>query len=308
MKKVNYLLLFLMLPILALQVSDVYAGKKGGKKKRIAVFDFQDKTDHRVLWWTGQGPGRGMADMLITELVKTGSYTVIERTALDKIMAEQKLGMSGLVTPQTAAQAGKLLGVEIAVIGTVTEFGHSKSDVGGTAKGIGLGISSQKVTVAVDVRLINATTGEILAAENVRRDKKKHGLSFRRQGLSFNNRNKFDQSLIGKATRQAIEDIIKIVDDKTAQMVWEGKIVKASGSSIIINAGSESGISVGDVLTVYRMGEELIDPDTGLNLGAEEEVVGKIKVTDNSIGKGKASKCSIVSGSGYTRGDIVREK
>ncbi len=308
MKKITSLFKILFFTFLALQLVNVTAGEKGGKKKRIAVFEFQDKTDHRVLWWTGQGPGRGMADMLITELVKSGKYTVIERTALDKIMAEQKLGMSGLVTPQTAAQAGKLLGVEIAVIGTVTEFGHSKSNVGGTAKGIGLGVSSQKVTVAIDVRLINTTTGEILSAENVRREKKKRGLSFRKQGLSFNNRNKFDQSLIGKATRQAVEDIIKLIDTKSAEIVWEGKIVKAGSSTIIINAGDANGIKVGDILTVYRMGEELIDPDTGLSLGAEEEVVGKIKVTDNSIGKGKASKCSIVSGSGYTRGDIVREK
>ncbi|KAA3612655.1 MAG: hypothetical protein DWQ05_18570 [Calditrichaeota bacterium] len=308
MKKVVSLIQFLFFAILMLQVSGLMAAEKGGKKKRIAVFEFQDKTDHRVMWWTGQGPGRGMADMLITELVKTGKYTVIERTALDKIMQEQKLGMSGLVTPQTAAQAGKLLGVEIAVIGTVTEFGHSKGDVGGTAKGIGVGVSSQTVTVAVDVRLVNTTTGEILSAENIRREKKKRGLSFRKEGLSFNNRNKFDQSLIGKATRQAIEDIMKIVDDKSSNMKWQGKIVKVSGGTIIINAGSANGVKVGDVFTVYRPGEELIDPDTGLSLGSEEEKVGQIKVTSNSVGKGKASKCSIVSGSGFSRSDIVRDK
>ncbi|KAA3660829.1 MAG: hypothetical protein DWQ10_05825 [Calditrichaeota bacterium] len=308
MKKVIKSLKFIFFFILALQVAGLTAGEKKGAKKRIAVFEFDDKTDHRVLWWTGQGPGRGMADMLITELVKGGNYTVIERTALDKILAEQNLGKSGLVTPQTAAQTGKLLGVDIAVIGAVTEFGHSKGDVGGSAKGIGVGVSSQTVTVAVDVRFVNTTTGEILAAENIRRDKKKRGLSFRKQGLSFNNRNKFDQSLIGKATRDAIEDIMKLLDDKSASLVWQGKIVKADASSVIINAGAEAGLKVGDELVVYRKGEELIDPDTGISLGATEAKVGKIKVTDNSIGKGKASRCSIVSGSGYQRGDVVKEK
>lgn len=237
-----------------------------------------------------------------------GDYTVVERTALDKILAEQALGASGLVTPQTAAQTGKLLGVDIAIIGAVTEFGHSKGDIGGTAKGIGVGVSSQKVTVAVDVRLVNTTTGEILAAENVRKEKSSRGLSFRKESLSFNNRNKFDQSLIGKATRDAIEDVIKLLDDKSSSMVWQGKIVKADAGSVIINAGEEAGLKVGDVLTVYRQGEELIDPDTGLSLGSTEKKVGQIKVTDNSIGKGKASKCSIVSGSDYQRGDIVKEK
>jgi len=46
-------------------------------KKRVAVFAFEDKTSHVVRWWTGQPVGEGMADMLITALVKSGRYTVL---------------------------------------------------------------------------------------------------------------------------------------------------------------------------------------------------------------------------------------
>jgi len=279
-------------------------------KKRVAVFDFEDKTDHRWHWWTGQPVGHGMADMLTTELVKSGKYQVIERQAIEKIMQEQRLGQTGAVTAQSAAQVGQLLGVELAIIGSVTEFGYKKSDIGGflKKKGLGLGIQSASAVVGIDVRFINTNTGEILAADNVRKEETKKGLKIDTRQFSFKNRKQFDNSIVGKATRKAIGDIMTKLDGQLKNMPWQAKVVKASGSTVYINAGSEAGVNVGDAFEIYSKGEELIDPDTGISLGSEETKVGEIKVTDNSIGNGKASKCVVVSGAGFKQGDLVRQK
>lgn len=77
-------------------------------------------------------------------------------------------------------------------------------------------------TVGLDIRFINTTTGEILAAENIRRQKSKKGLSISTPKFDFRNRNKFDDSLVGKATREAIEDIMKLLDDKAR--LFPGKL------------------------------------------------------------------------------------
>jgi len=124
-------------------------------KKRVAVFIFDDKTDKSWRWWNKKGVGEGIAEMLTTALVKTGNYRVIERRELDQILKEQDLGASGIVTPQSAAKIGKVLGVELAVMGAVTEFGYKKSDTGGRIKGIGLGLQSQSATVGIDCRMVN---------------------------------------------------------------------------------------------------------------------------------------------------------
>ncbi|MBD3290437.1 hypothetical protein GF337_16655 [candidate division KSB1 bacterium] len=279
-------------------------------KKRVAVFDFEDKSDHRYRWWTGQSVGEGMADMLTTELVKSGKYRVMERQAIDKIMQEQNLGQSGAVTPQSAAKVGQLLGVELAIIGAVTEFGWKKSDIGGRIKkkGFGLGVSSASATVGIDVRFTNTNTGEIIAAENVRKEESKRGLGIDTRDFSFKDRNQFDQSLVGKAARKAVEEIMDKLDDQMENVQWQAKIIKVSGNTVYINSGAEAGVNVGDVFTVYAKGEELIDPDTGLSLGSEEEKIGQIGVTSNSIGNGKASKCVIRSGSGFETGNLVRVK
>lgn len=277
-------------------------------KKRVAVFEFEDKSDHQVRWWAGQSVGQGMSDMLVTELVKSGKYRVMERDALEKIMQEQKLGMTGMVTPESAAKVGQLLGVEVAIIGSVTEFGHSKGDTGGRIKNVRLGVSSQAATVGIDIRFIDVNTGEILTAENIRKEESKKGLSFGTPKFDFDNQNDFDQSIVGKATRAAITDIVKLLDNKTENMVWQAKIIKVAGSQIFINSGADAGVNVGDILIVYAKGEELIDPDTGISLGSVDTKIGKIKVVKNDIGQGKASVCAVVEGSGFGTGNLVRVK
>ena len=304
-KKVIFV--FLSCVFLFAMVKDAFSVDEAKLKKRIAVFDFEDKTEHQYRWWTGQSVGQGMSDMLVTALVKTEKYSVIERQELETIMKEQSLGMTGAVTQQTAAQVGKLLGVELAVFGAVTEFGHSKQDIGGRLKkkALGLGVSTQKATVAVDVRFVDTSTGEIVTAESVRKEESKKGLSVDTQDFAYNNRNQFDESIVGKATREAIDAIVELIDSNAASIRWQAKIVKGDGP-IYINAGSVNGVQVGDEFVVYRAGEELIDPDTGLNLGSTESKVGTIRVTNNGIGNGKASECVAVTGSGFLRNDIVR--
>ena len=295
---------FLIILVLLLSLLIGSAGY-GQLKKRVAVFTFEDKSDQGWHWWDGKGPGEGMADMLTTDLVKSGQYIVIERQEIARVLEEQRMGQAGLVTQQSAAQMGKLLGVELAIMGAVTEFGSSKGGTGGRIKGIGVGVSKQSATVAIDVRFVNTTTGEIIAAENVRKEQSKGGIRVSTPQFGFNNRNDFDNSLVGKATREAVDSIMELIEKQMADLPWEGKVIMVRGADIYIKPGSDAGVKVGDTFQVYSMGEELIDPDTGLSLGAEETKIGSIEVT-SIVSGGKAAKAAVKMGSGFKVGDAIR--
>jgi len=296
------LLSIILLVAITLGTASVF----GQRKQRVAVFTFENKSRQGYHWWSGGSPGDGMSDMLITELVKSGKYTVIERGQINKIMQEQNLGQTGRVTPQSAAQIGKLLGVELAIMGAVTEFGISKGGTGGRIKGLGhLGVKNQKATVAIDIRFVNTNTGEILLAENIRKEKSKSGLNINTSKFRFNSRNAFDNSLAGKATRAAIEEIMEKIATQLGDAVWEGKVILAKAGVIYIKPGSNGGVKTGDVFNVFSKGEELIDPDTGISLGSEEVKIGKIQVT-SLIPGGKAAKAKVISGLGIKKGDIIR--
>ena len=113
------------------------------KKTKIAVLDFQMQGEQT----NSKDMGKIVAEWLITGLVETGRFDVIERRLLEKLMEEQKLGVTGAIDPNSAAQLGKILGVKIIVSGTVTSLeGYTE----------------------INARLINVDTASIIAAEKVR--------------------------------------------------------------------------------------------------------------------------------------------
>jgi hypothetical protein len=57
------------------------------------------------------------------------------------------------------------------------------------------------------------------------------------------------------------------------------KVLAVRDGQVTLNRGDGTGIAAGQVWRVYALGEALIDPDTGENLGAEEVAVGAIRIT-----------------------------
>jgi TolB-like protein len=113
------------------------------KKTKIAVLDFQMQGEQT----NSKDMGKIVAEWLITGLVETGRFDVIERRLLEKLLEEQKLGVTGAIDPNSAAQLGKILGVRIIVSGTVTSLeGYTE----------------------INARLINVDSASIIAAEKVR--------------------------------------------------------------------------------------------------------------------------------------------
>ena len=101
-------------------------GAQTWAKDRVAVMDFENKSQHG-----GWRLGRGASDILTTELIKTGKFTVMERGRLASIIKEQDMGASGRFDPSTVARLGKIIGVEYIITGAVTEYGQSASGGGG---------------------------------------------------------------------------------------------------------------------------------------------------------------------------------
>src|SRR6201995_5753337 len=95
-------------------------------KKRVAVMNFEYgtvSTSVAQVFGTNVDIGKGIADMLVDRLVNDGTYSVIERKALDKLIAEQNFSNSDRADPNSAAKIGKLLGVNAIIVGSITTFG-----------------------------------------------------------------------------------------------------------------------------------------------------------------------------------------
>jgi len=294
--------IFIIILFCAVQI---FAQDLSALKKRVAVIEFEDKAGY------GHNVGRGVSDMLVTSLVESDKFLVIERAELDEILKEQGLGMSGAVTPQSAAKVGQLLGVEIMITGSVTEFGTKENKVGGGIGSIGgfnIGVKKSSARVAVDIRMVDVNTGEIIVAKSAEGDDSSTGLdNIGIEDIDFHNSSTWDNTQLGKASREAIEECVDYIIDGMEAVAWQGKIIKASEGTIFMKPGSKGGVQAGMVFSVYRPGEELIDPDTGLSLGSEESKIGQIQVTGD-VGDGRAAKAIVKSGTGFETGDLIRVK
>src|SRR5215813_4577923 len=108
----------------------------GGPTLGVAEFTNQSG----AAWWRG-GVGWELSGMLSNELASSGTFHVVERQKLEKVLEEQNLGASGRVAPGQGAKIGKLTGAQYLVFGTVSAYEENTSSTGGgfAIKGIGLG-------------------------------------------------------------------------------------------------------------------------------------------------------------------------
>ncbi|MCW8883698.1 MAG: hypothetical protein OQK12_00415 [Motiliproteus sp.] len=281
-----------------------------GPKMRVAVMPVG--ATGKLGSFEGFDVGEALASQLTTALEQTDCFVVTDRMALSHILREQELGLAGVTNPETAAKAGRVIGAQVLVKADITEFEPQKESGGinlGFASsslpfGIRLGGNSGSSHVAIDLRLLDASTGEVLFSERVEASSKSRGLAV---GLDFKKisvgGDKFYKTPMGQATRVALNDAVFYVIKGTQQVPWQGQIVSARGQHIFINAGVDAGIKVGDVLNVSAVAQELVDPESGVTLGKVENQLGRIQV---KTVQDKFAIASLLDSFEPQRGDIIR--
>ena len=210
------------------------------------------------------------------------------------------------VTKEGGAKMGKMLRAQILVVGAVTEFSHdvSKQGLGVGIKRVGLGLKKSESHVAITLRMIDTETGEVLYSERVKANPKSTGIAADYSSSDFSiGGSQFKKTPLGEATQQVIDQAVLIISKRMQGQPWKGRIVMEKGGKIYINAGKRSAIKPGMTFSIFEPGEALIDPDTGLNLGSEETLRGKISIVEVQ------EKFSIGipdEGEGFQRNDIVK--
>ena len=146
----------------SLAIAGLVAANSVFAQDRPSVGVAEFKNESGAAWWTG-GVGWELSGMLSHELSSTGSFRVVERAKLENVLEEQNLAASGRVRSGTGASIGKLTGADYLVMGTVTSYEENTASTGGgiSFKGISLGGKKSEAYIAVDVRVVNATTGEV---------------------------------------------------------------------------------------------------------------------------------------------------
>ena len=243
----------------------------------------------------------GFSKMLETAIVKTNKMAVYEREQINPVLTEQLAGQAGLTN--RGGKIGGLDGIDYIVSGSITKLGARQESAGiagevlalfggGKTQGVlGQGVQSGREIweMAVDIKVVDVSTGQIVAAETMESD------ILAASGVSI--------AGVQQGSKEAdyLSDVQRDVARKIAALIVTQKFpiraVSVNNDVIALNY-NDSVLEVGECLNVYSLGEDIIDPDTDESLGREETLAGEISVTEvnNKLSKAK------------TVGDFVPEK
>lgn len=298
------------------------------QKKRVAILDFEYGTVQNWvdgIFGANVDIGKGISDLLVEKLLNTGQYSLIERSALDKVLKEQNFSNSDRADASSAAKIGQLLGVDAIITGSITQFGSDDNSTGVGAFGRSLGrfgmggvkVQNAKAVVGISARIIDINTAEILAAVTAKGESKRKGAALGGAGGSgwsgggggINmGASNFRNTIIGEATHEAVDNLATDLAGKadvmpTRVVSVEGLIADVAGNTLILNVGTRTGLKVGDTLSVQRKIREVRDPASGKVIRTITENVGTATVTEAD----DSSAVAAFSGAGAPKvGDIIK--
>ncbi len=270
-------------------------------KKSIAVAPIASSAG-TVGWISGES----IHAQLITELDKTGRYRVVERENLGGILKEQDLAAGGRMRKGSGAKTGDLEGAQLMIKGTITDA-EEESGKGGSAgfKGISLGGKKTVYRVTMDFRIYDMTTGIILgtvaaSAEQVKKGKSGGiGIGGLRLGGS-----KSEGDTTGAIIRDLIQQALAGLDKHSKVMGWKSNVLTVKKGKAVILGGLRDGLEKGMKFKLFKLGEPIIDDDTGEVLDEGEETeVGEIELVQV---KEKVSFATKTSGQEPEKGFVVR--
>ena len=180
-------------------------------KKTVTIYQF-DSTVPEV------SPASA-TDMFTTALIKTRAFDVLERQRLDEtVYQEKQLNQGGMTTGDVAQY--RLTGADFIFTGAITEANAQKKKTGiaGSYDGVGLETSGEKAEIGLDVRVLDAKTGKVLDAVDVRKEIAQGGYSVSGLGKKLFGKKKPKGANLGishdrkqgvdKALRDCIEEAV----------------------------------------------------------------------------------------------------
>jgi curli biogenesis system outer membrane secretion channel CsgG len=275
------------------------------QKKRAIIdeFDYSTVTTSvQAIFGTNQNIGKGIRAMLTKRLAEQGKLVIVERAKLKEITAEQDLNVGNRAKQGSGARVGRISGADAILAGDIVIFGRDdrKKTVkgGGIIGGVGGAIANvgkeDKAVVAIDYRLIDAETSEIIATgeargESVRKSKGLGGIAGALgkgvAGVEVDmTSSNFAETIIGEATMDCVNKLADIMNQQATTMKktvreMDTTVADISGNTFTISAGSTDGVNTGEVFEILRVDREVKDPVTKEVLDRITTKVGEMTVT-----------------------------
>lgn len=196
------------------------------EKVSVAVYDIMDKTgqykenEHIS---NSRAVTQGATEMLITALMRSHQFTVLDRVYFENVLNEQNLKRKEYLAEGASPTIGALIGADYIIEGAITEY-----DVDIRTEGLGVKIAGKggsteyaRASAAIDLRMTDTTTGEIVWAKALKKEilGKRVGINL----FSFMEKNIVEFEM-GKGKQQAINLVIRTLLEEVVYKLCKSEI------------------------------------------------------------------------------------
>jgi len=265
-------------------------------KRKIAVGRLSNETNYgRSLLRSGSDElGSKVTDMFLQSLTNSGNYLIFERPDIQLLTQEAQL----------TGQKIDIVGVDVLVIGSLTEFGRSTTGESGFLSSS----KKQEAVAKVDLRLVDTTTGQVFSSVTGSGSSSTETA----RTMGFGSVASYDGSLndqaIGAAVNAAVEKLTKIMLEKP----WSADILTVEGELLYISGGKSQGIKEGMEFQVTTKGRKVKSSTTGTYITLPGKHIGKLKILgtfgQSELEEGSYGQLSQGSIAGYQLSDLQIEE
>ena len=206
--------------------------------------------------------------------VRTNVFQLVERSKLEKVLQEQKLGASGVIDDSQAAEIGKILGLDAIIVGGVS-YTHKDEDkklelVDKEGKKNTTITRTRTVTVEARMKIVSVSTAQILGTTTAQQVADDAKINEKISGLSP------VTELCDQALNKVSWKLVNYIAPSFEYKSFEMKKIKAYKEKL-----SEAGdlIKEGDIDKAYKIykaifNDDSYNPAAAYNVGVLNEAVG----------------------------------
>ena len=243
---------------------DPYTYRDGSRllhKPVVAVLDFENRSGYRGEW----NLGNGMADMLVTHLLDSGRFTVIERKQLQSMIQEIRRQEGEMFREEGRVALGKLKNAQFLIRGVITDFTVTGDTSAWFAHNRNRGkFLKSNARVAINMMIFDVESGEIIQSVQAGDSAGAFGIGgrIRYRDYAFGSE-AYHRTPLGKATRGAMKKAIGQIYRAIPERPWRPRIAEVTGDTVIISGGTNLQLAQGDKLRIRDKSHAITNPVTG---------------------------------------------
>jgi len=217
-------------------------------------------------------PVSGIQEMLTAALYETKRFDVVEQKRVEEIKKQQTRKDVMEPSPASLKEAGKVLGAQYLVYGTVNEWNPNRGRKSVGPGGV-FGGTKQEAEIVITFALTDVANGQTLFTTNERARMGEWSFSFANGQQGTEQKTPVSYAIRACANKAAFKIATFLRDQK-----WKGTVVDVQGPKIYVNAGSRQGMSPQLLLSVFKVARIIKDAEGRMSLGEDLQGTGTLMV------------------------------